>query len=484
MPVEIYPVPNDLKQSRIGLEVAQEGGAWRRVDAAYATSLDERPHARGGAEAWASLSAQGPVRVRVTLPDPVGSAVVRPSLRDPVPCVIDGRTVTFTLPEPRYVVLCVNDPTPGPEHRWHGTFTLYLMVDPIDRDAPHVGDVGVRVLEPGRHRPEAFTLGDDEHTLLLLPGVHDVVGQRVGLPAGKTFYLAGGAHLRSYVIGEKADGASLRGRGVIDGTGVERQSIEWRDDGDAGFVFFRRGCGITIDGITVFDSPFWNLVTFGTTGTRVRNFKCVTWRVNNDGLQPRSCNDYAAQRCFLKCADDCVAVKTRRAAGMISRGLRFLDLVCWNDTPGNALEIGHTSQADILEYVLFERVDIVHAAGDPARCFAVSIHVIDHCRVRDIAYRDLRVEGHRSGDFRLGIGTSSYSTDDQRGHVERVTVEGYHTETALTQSRFTGFDRDHLVAAVSISEVTTAGKPVDPTALVAEARFARDIHFMGQAVID
>ncbi|MEO0964641.1 MAG: glycosyl hydrolase family 28 protein [Planctomycetota bacterium] len=482
MAIETYAVPDDLRQSRIVLDVAAEGGPWQPVEVAYATSMDDRPHARGGAEGWAHLSTNDPLRVRVTLPDPVGTATLRPSLHDPIPCDVDGRRVCFTVDRPRYLVLSVNDPHPGPDHRWHGVFTLYLLLDPIEPNAPAPGDPGVRVLNPGQHRPDAFALDNDHHTLLLQPGVHAVEGQRVELPAGKTFYLAGGAHLRSYVIGERADGASLRGRGVIDGTGVDRQSIQWRDDGDAGFVFFRRGANITVDGVTIFDSPFWNLVTFGTTGFRARHLKSITWRVNNDGLQPRSCNDYAAERCFLKCADDCVAIKTRRAAGMTSRGLRFTDLVCWNDIPGNAVEIGHTSQADRLEDVMFERIDVVHAAGDPGNSFTVSVHVIDHCRVRNITYRDLRVEGHRTGDFRMSVGVSRYSTDDERGRIDEVAVNGYHAESALTTSRFTGHDDQHRVENVTIENVTFAGVPADPAALRAETRYAADVRFMGKAL--
>ncbi|MEM1356504.1 MAG: hypothetical protein AAGH88_16665, partial [Planctomycetota bacterium] len=214
MAIETYPVPDDLRQPRITLEVAAaEGGPWQPVQVAYATSMDQRPHARGGAEGWAHLSTDAPLHIRVTLPDPVGTATLRPSLRNPIPCNIDGRCVNCVVDEPRYLVLSVNDPHPGSDHRWHGVFTLYFLLDPIDHNAPSPDDPGVHVLEPGQHHPDDFALGKDQHTLLLQPGVHHVEGQRVELPAGKTFYLSGGAYLRSYLIGEKADHARLRGRG-------------------------------------------------------------------------------------------------------------------------------------------------------------------------------------------------------------------------------------------------------------------------------
>ncbi|MEM6552399.1 MAG: hypothetical protein AAF750_09785, partial [Planctomycetota bacterium] len=101
---------------------------------------------------------------------------------------------------------------------------------------------------------------------------------------------------------------------------------------------------------------------------------------------------------------------------------------------------------------------------------------------REIEYRDLRVEGHRTGDFRLSIGTSHYSTDDHRGHIEDVLVDGYHTETTLTASRFAGYDDDHRVNTITLQNVTAAGLPAQPVDLVAEVQHAAGITFQGHPV--
>jgi hypothetical protein len=479
----VYPAPADLLQPRIRLRARTQAG-WVEVPVMRADSISPHPHAHGGCEGWAYCCCTGSSEFEVTFESPIEQFRVRPSLTQRVPFEISGTTARLQLREPRYIVI-ESGPVRADEPGQVPRYTLYLLVDPPDPDEPQPEAAGVKVLRPGVHEPDAFEPGAAQ-TVYLLPGVHDVVGQKVDLRPGKTLYLAGGAHLRSYIRGERADGASIRGRGVIDGTGVECKSREWRDDGDAGFVFFRRGSGITIDGPIIYDSPFWNIVTFGTTGTRIRNHKAITWRVNNDGVQPRSCNDLLVERCFLKCADDCIAVKTRRAAGMISRDLVFRDLVLWNDVPGNGVEIGHTSQADLLERVRFEEIDLLHCDSASVNDgFAISISLIDHSTVQGVTYRNFRTEGVRNGDLRLWIGTSRYTTDAERGRIDSIEIDGYLMEGTPHHSRFVGADADHMVTNVHLRRlVSRAGTPQQRTCssledLHAEVEHARSIIVSG-----
>ena len=316
----------------------------------------------------------------------------------------------------------------------------------------------MKYLPPGHHVANEFAAGD-AHTVVLLPGVHQVEENRISLESNKTLYLSGGAHLRAYVIGDEVHNAAIRGPGVIDGTGLPCRSREWRDDGDAAFVFFRRGSRNTIDGPIIYDSPFWNIVTFGSRQMRIRNHKAVTWKMNNDGVQPRSCNDLLVEHCFLKCADDCIAIKTRRAAGMQSRNLIFRNLVLFNDKPGNPMEIGHTSQADLLGDVVFEHIDVVFAHGG----HTISVTLIDHCTVRDIVYRGIRVEGHRTHEIKLVITTSKYTTDDQRGQIRNVMIDDILLTGSPLGGLIAGFDEAHMIRDVTIRNMrfleTAGGHP-------------------------
>ncbi|MEM6312927.1 MAG: hypothetical protein AAF743_02520, partial [Planctomycetota bacterium] len=282
MPIHTHPVPSDIRQPRMRLEVREVGGVWGDVEVAFATSIDETPHSHGGAEGWVALTADEPVECRLSVRDPIGTAVVRPSMRESVNVTIDGRSVTLTVPSPRHLVVQLNYRPLHIDYRWSGAYTLYLFVEPPDPTLAEARDNAAVQLAPGHHTTDAFDQPEGV-TILVEPGVHTVEGERVLLKSRQTLHLADGAYLRSHVHAIDADAVTLRGRGVLDGTGLALRPGHWNDPGDQGFVFFERGTDHVIDGVTLFDSPYWNVVSFGTHGMRVRNFKCIGWRVNNDG---------------------------------------------------------------------------------------------------------------------------------------------------------------------------------------------------------
>ena len=450
--MSIYPVPTDIRSEVLTFEVRQaEGDLWQAVPLTKADSMSDQPHAHGGAEAWVVCAASGALQLRVTAPVPVVSAVIRPSLVQPIDTQIDGHHVTATIAQPGYVVIELNHDAATDVPR----FTVYLMIE-----KPETLPIGenVKRIKPGHHAPELFASSSSQ-TLLLLPGVHTVEGQMIQLSSQTTLYLQGGAYLRSYVHAIDVEHVDLKGHGVIDGTGVACKTREWRDDGDAAFVLVRHGKQITWDGPTIYDSPFWNSVLHGGENIAIRHYKSICWKVNNDGIQPRNCNRLVAENCFLKCADDCVAIKSRRTARMTFGDLTFRDLVLWNDKPGNGVEIGHTSQADQLSNVLFENIHVVHAEGAEGGKHVISIFLVDHCTVQDVTYRDFYVEGFLAiGDIGFQITQSRYSTDSQRGHIRRIKVDGYHKDQPIKPMLINDYDSAHRVQDVSVDRMGSIEK--------------------------
>ncbi len=460
-PINLYAVPDDLLQQAIALEVRARGDdGWQRVPLAKADSMSEQPHAHGGAEAWAVLAFVGTIECRVTMAQTVVHAMIRPSLREPVAVQTEGCALRFTLEKPRYVVVEINhvdglgQPTTLPR------YTLYLLTEAPDEATPANDDVGVCRLEAGHHEPTVFEDGR-YHTYWLRPGVHTVAGELLRLHSRCRLHLEGGAYLRAYVHADGAEDLTIDGHGVIDGTGVNCRSKEWRDDGDAAFVLIRHGRKVRWNGPTIYNAPFWNWVLHGGSDIGVRRYKCIGWRMNNDGLQPRNCEDMTVEQCFLKCADDCVAIKSRRSAAMRFGRLRFRELVLWNDHPGNVVEIGHTSQADYLSDVRFENIEVVHAESPKDDRFIISIFLVDHCTVADVVYDGFYVEGFLTmRDVGLQIASSRYSTDDQRGRIVRVRVKNYHRDSAIAPIVLRGVDETHNIDDVTIGPMyrVTAGQ--------------------------
>lgn len=475
----VDPAPADMEAAPIEVQVRQQGGGeWRPLFVYRADSMSKQVHDFGGAEGFVKFAFSGEVEVRITTPAQVVQAVVRPSMREPIKTEVAGRTVSFLMNRPRYVTVEINRTPPGgpPVPR----YLLYLMADAPEENPPQLDDAAVKILKAGHHALADFN-PEEKGTLYLAPGVHTVEGDVAPLHSGKILYLSSGAILRAKVLGDQVRDAKLLGHGILDGSRMPRVPGDWRSEGEQGFVFLRRGERITIDGPVIYDCPYWNIVAFGTSHLTIRNHKAITWKLNNDGVQPRSCTDLLVEKSFFKCADDCIAVKTRRAAAMESRRLMFRDLVLWNDVPGNAMEIGHTSQADLLEDVTFRDIEVVHGEGGN---HTISMCIIDHSTVRNVLFENINVEGTKDKDIGLRVTTSRYTTDEQRGRIDGVTIRNYFSDAGPQGSEISGHNDEHAVENVLIENLTAFSNDAkrrrvigDADALRLKTKFARNIRF-------
>ncbi len=428
--------------------------AWGPLAVNDAMSIVEYPHANGGGEGWLTYAADSAIELRLEFPASVQSAVFRPSLKENLPVNIDGNTIEILIPSARYGTMEINyglnEDTPA--------YTVYILGDTICTNPANSCEADqIKWIEPGNHSLADLSYGTVK-TLYFLPGLHEIEGDKLPLTSGHDVYLSRGAVVRAGVIAEEVVNARLLGQGILDGTTCPRDVGEnkgsrmgekWMDDaGREGFVCFFKGKKIVFDGPVIYNSNYWNIVVSGTEDAIIRNHKAITWLQNTDGIQPRSCNNLLVERCFLKCADDCIAIKTRRTLSMQSRHLVFRDLVLWNDRVGKCLEIGHTSQADLLEDILFENIDIIHNGPGIGGC------IIDHSVVRDVRYENIYVEGVKTWyDFSFQISPSYYSTDEERGHIGGIYVKNFYSDSGPLGTTIKGYDENHLIENVSFSNI-------------------------------
>ena len=405
------------------------------VGAAASKSLrDDDPRANGGAEGFLTLESDVPTDLLLEFPCAVRSAKFRPSLRESVPVKIEANTVAFSLAHPRYGVLEVNYGEPELPH-----FTAYVLVDPVISPPTEA-----LWLKPGIHETIVYTAAK---TIAFAPGVHHLPGDRLRPVSDHDIYLAPGAVLKCGLTCEQGENIRICGSGIFDGTLVRRNPGEnWKGRADDAFIHFFEGRNIVWDGPAIFNSPFWNMVPEGTRDMTIRHHKAITWAVNSDGVQPRSCVDLRIEDCFFKCSDDAIAIKTRRASGMHSHHITVRNVVTWNDA-GSSLEIGHTSQADLLEELLFENIEVVRTPGGMCH-----IYLIDHSEVRNIRYENIYLEGNifRKPEISFTIAQNFYSTDDTRARIHHVTLKNLHVEETFNGASLQGYDEDHRIENVVI----------------------------------
>ena len=388
----------------------------------------------GGQEGFITLESDCPMEFQLYFPSKVKTAKYRPSLRKKTQVEIKDNCVKFTLRENSYGVLEVNYDVPDLPH-----YTLYILKDPVIA-APEKA----LWLVPGRHGKIDYTA---EKTLAFAPGVHYLPEDRLRPVSGHDIYLAPGAVLKCGLTCEKGENIRIYGSGIFDGTLIRRNPGEnWKGRADDSFIHFFEGRNIVWDGPMIFNSPFWNMVPEGTHDMVIRHHKAITWAVNSDGIQPRSCVNLLIEDCFFKCSDDSIAIKTRRDSGMHSHDITIRNIVTWNDA-GSSLEIGHTSQGDLLENVNFENIEIVRTNGGFCH-----IYLIDHSDVRNVRYENIYMEGNtfKAPEINFTISQNFYSTDDTRATIRHVYLKNLHVEDEFCGIALRGYDEGHRIENVTL----------------------------------
>jgi polygalacturonase len=78
------------------------------------------------------------------------------------------------------------------------------------------------------------------------------------------------------------------------------------------FIQPYRSRNILIEGITIRNSPMWEIHPVLSTNVTVRGVTISSHGPNNDGCDPESCGDVLIERCSFDTGDDCIALKSGR----------------------------------------------------------------------------------------------------------------------------------------------------------------------------
>jgi unsaturated rhamnogalacturonyl hydrolase len=78
------------------------------------------------------------------------------------------------------------------------------------------------------------------------------------------------------------------------------------------FIQFYRCKNVLIEGVTIVNSPMWEIHPVLSTNVTVRQVSIHSLGTNNDGCDPESCRDVLIEGCVFETGDDCIAVKSGR----------------------------------------------------------------------------------------------------------------------------------------------------------------------------
>ena len=121
-----------------------------------------------------------------------------------------------------------------------------------------------------------------------------------------------------YITGVNVKGAVIYGQGTIDGNAGAGEGNWWHEPKvihtacRPRMIFLERCRQVTVQGITVRNSPSWNIHPYFSDHLRFFDLKVLNPKdsPNTDGLDPESCQDVEIAGVYFSLGDDCIAVKS------------------------------------------------------------------------------------------------------------------------------------------------------------------------------
>ena len=129
----------------------------------------------------------------------------------------------------------------------------------------------------------------------------------------------------SIITGINVENVNIIGEGVIDGNAsnsdwwvdVRTKRIAWRPRG----LFLNHCKNVTLQGVTVTNTPSWNLHPYFSENLKFLDLKLINPKnsPNTDGCDPESCKNVDIIGVYFSVGDDCIAIKS----GKIYMGRKY-----------------------------------------------------------------------------------------------------------------------------------------------------------------
>ena len=373
------------------------------------------PHTRIQQEIHlAGFTCGGRVEVAVRVARPFAHAAVRPGSRH-ISTRVTGSTFTFTMAGPDNLVVAIDTLPP-----------LFLFAGPPATGTPARRGPGIHYFGPGVHHPGYITLRD-----------------------GESVYIAPGAIVYGGIRARGARHIRVTGRGILDGAGTFSSMVLVEDSHD-----------VLFDGVMIRNGEGWTNTLVNCDSVRYTNARVLSFGPGCDGIDPLNCRHVAITGCFLRCTDDCIAVKAPHPGENVNDVL-----VSGNTMIGYAFSdgatIGFETNADSVSNVTVRDCDVLLARGGSRvdGHSAFSIICDGPSVISNVVFENIRVEESELKLFELNITDGTKYGTGPPGHIENILVK----DVAWTPGGpviLRGFDDAHRVRNVTFENCTVAGKPL------------------------
>jgi hypothetical protein len=357
-----------------------------------------------------NFSCSGPLTITITASSNIDKYIIRPKSRG-IAGKVTGRDLTFTIPGPQKLYIEIN----GLPH-------LAIFANPLEVNSPKKGDPGVVYFGPGTHNPGQITLQSNQ-----------------------TIYIAGGAIVNSNIRGNDLNHVKITGRGFLQGN----IRISGTSDLHVEGIFIRNTKGWTNTLTNCHHSSYRNVKVFG-----YNDIYSV------DGINPVSCRDFTIDDCFMRCRDDCVAIKSMDYKLNVD-SIRVTNNVMVGWACSDGVTIGFELNGGPVQNILIKNCDILYArsGGRTGGHSGFSIVCDGPAWVQNIRYEDIRVEENiEFKNLELIVSDGRLYGNDPPGHIKGIYMKNIHWENTSKPFVISGFSPDNLVEDVTFDNCNVGGK--------------------------
>lgn len=354
-----YPAPEGAElKNDFTVKVREAGKEWKAVDT-YVVKVDEvkgtKHHVEKASMSYFDFS--GEVEVSVTFNHgAIETGRIRPLSYEITP-TIAGNTMTFTLNRPRNLSVEVNGDI------FHN---LHLFANPIDENKP-------KKLK-------------DRNLIYFAPGVHQLPGDTLNVPSGKTVYVAGGAIVKGCIRAVGVQNVKILGRGEV------------HPEGRGAGVSIINSKNVLVEGLITTQCP-----TGGSDSITIRNVKSISSYGWGDGMNIFASNNVLFDGVFCRNSDDCTTVYgTRMGFTGGCKNITMQNSTLWADV-AHPIFIGihgNVENPEILENLNYINIDILdHKEKQLDYQGCLAINAGDENLIRNVRFENIRIENFRQGQL-------------------------------------------------------------------------------------
>ncbi len=380
----------------------------------------------------ARFSCSGPVKMRITVPEEIRTFLIRPKSRN-ISAKKTGNEIEFSISGPQKLYLEINN-LPH----------LAIFADPPEVNPPKQGDPGV---------------------VYYGPGLHDL--GKIVLESNQTIYVASGALVNANITGMNLKNVKIQGRGIIQGR-----------------IAVSDSSNIEVEGVFIRNTKGWSNTLTNCHHCSYRNVKVFGYEdiYSVDGINPVSCTHFVIDDCFMRCRDDCVAIKSKNIDLKVE-SITVMNCVMVGWACGDGVTLGYELNGSPVENVLVKNCDILYArsGGGTGGHSGFSIVCDGPAWVKNIRFEDIRVEEQiEFKNLEFIITNGKIYGKYPPGHIKGVYLKNISWENSGKPFIISGFSQENMIEDITFESCRIDDKPLKN---VADAdfrinEFARNIKFI------